>query len=42
MRGDELVLESDPNMLLKLLNEDLFLGGLTDKAFVSDAKAPRS
>lgn len=41
IRGDELLLPDDPSTLLKLLNEDLFLGGLTDMPFVSDNKAPR-
>jgi hypothetical protein len=35
------VLPDDPSGLLKLLNEDLFRGVLTDVPFVSDNKAPR-
>jgi hypothetical protein len=42
LRGDELLLGEDPTPLLKLLNEDMFRGGLTDVAFVSDNKAPRT
>jgi hypothetical protein len=42
LRGDELFLGTDPLPLLKLLNEDLFRGGLTDVPFVSDNKAPRT
>jgi hypothetical protein len=38
----ELIVPDDPSILLKLLNEDLFKGGLTDVAFVSDNKAPRT
>jgi len=37
----KLVLPDDPTLVLKLLNEDLFLGGLTDRPFISDHKAPR-
>jgi hypothetical protein len=41
LQGDQLLLGDDPTPLLKLLNEDLFRGGLTDVPFVSDNKAPR-
>jgi hypothetical protein len=42
LRGDELVFDqADPATLLKLLNEDLFLGGLTDEPFVVDRKSRR-
>lgn len=42
IRTDKLVFdEADPATLLKLLNEDLFLGGLTRTPFVVDRKAPR-
>ena len=41
IHGEELMLPDDPSGLLKLLNEDLFRGGLTDVPFVSDNKAPR-
>jgi hypothetical protein len=40
--GDELVVdEADPRALLDLLNEDLFVGGLTDVGFRSERKSPR-
>lgn len=42
LRGEHLLLGDDPTPLLKLLNEDLFRGGLTDVPFVSDNKAPRT
>jgi hypothetical protein len=42
LRGEQLLLGDDPTPLLKLLNEDLFRGGLTDVPFVSDNKAPRN
>lgn len=42
VRGDELVLPDNPSQLLKLLNEDLFRGGLTGVPFVSDNKEPRA
>jgi hypothetical protein len=42
LRGNELVFDqADPATLLKLLNEDLFLGGLTDEPFVVDRKSRR-
>jgi hypothetical protein len=41
LAGDELVVGDDPGPLLKMLNEDLFRGGLTNMAFVSDNKEPR-
>ena len=41
IEGEELVLPDNPSILLKVLNEDLFLGGLTDVPFVSDNKEPR-
>jgi hypothetical protein len=41
-KGDKLVFnEADPTTLLKLLNEDLFLGGLTDEPFAADRKRRR-
>jgi hypothetical protein len=41
--GDELVVdEADPRMLLDLLNEDLFVGGLTDAGFRSERKSLRA
>lgn len=43
IRGNKLVFdEADPALLLKLLNEDLFKGGLTDEAFIVDRKSARS
>jgi hypothetical protein len=40
--ADELVVdEADPRTLLELLNEDLFIGGLTDVGFRSERKSPR-
>jgi hypothetical protein len=42
IQADELIVPDDPSILLKLLNEDLFKGGLTDVPFVSDNKAPRA
>jgi hypothetical protein len=41
VEDDKLVLPENPFILLKVLNEDLFLGGLTDLPFVSDNKEPR-
>ena len=42
IKDDKLVIPDDPAILLKVLNEDLFTGGLTGVPFVSDNKAPRS
>ncbi len=43
VKGNKLVFgEADPALLLKLLNEDLFKGGLTDEAFVVDRKSART
>jgi hypothetical protein len=39
---DARVDEADSMALLDFLNEDLFTGGLTDAAFRSDRKSPRS
>jgi hypothetical protein len=39
--GDALLVSEDPGPLLKMLNEDLFRGGLTSMPFVSDNKEPR-
>ena len=42
VKGNELVFDdAEPATLLKILNEDLFRGGLTDEPFVADRKAPR-
>lgn len=41
LEGDELLVGDDPSPLLKMLNEDLFRGGLTSMPFVSDNKEPR-
>jgi hypothetical protein len=41
IKDDKLVIPDDPGILLKVLNEDLFTGGLTGVPFVSDNKAPR-
>lgn len=42
INGDELLVdEADPMMLLYLLNEDFFTGGLTASAFRSERKAAR-
>jgi hypothetical protein len=42
VRGNQLVFDqAEPATLLKLLNEDLFLGGLTDEPFVVDRKSRR-
>lgn len=42
VRANKLVFdEADPAMLLKLLNEDLFKGGLTDEGFIVDRKSAR-
>jgi hypothetical protein len=42
IKGNELVFDdADPATLLKILNEDLFRGGLTDEPFVADRKARR-
>jgi hypothetical protein len=41
VKGNELVFdEAEPAILLKVLNEDLVRGGLTDEPFVADRKAP--
>lgn len=41
IKGDELVVsEANADQLLKLLNEDLFTGGLTGDPFVTDGKEP--
>ncbi len=43
IRNGSLVFDdADPTTLLKLLNEDLFRGGLTDEPFVVDRKSPRT
>jgi hypothetical protein len=43
LKGDRLLVdEADPTTLLKLLNEDLFRGGLTDELFAADRKRRRS
>ncbi len=42
VKGNELVFDdADPATLLKILNEDLFRGGLTNEPFVADRKAHR-
>jgi hypothetical protein len=41
LAGDELLVGDDPGPLLRMLNEDLFRGGLTSVPFVSDNKEPR-
>lgn len=43
INGGKLVFDdADPTTLLKLLNEDLFKGGLTDEPFVVDRKSRRA
>lgn len=42
VKGNQLVFDdAEPATLLKILNEDLFRGGLTNEPFVADRKAPR-
>jgi hypothetical protein len=42
VKGNQLAFDdAEPATLLKILNEDLFRGGLTDEPFVADRKAPR-
>lgn len=42
IQNDQLVVDdTDPLTLLHLLNEDLFVGGLTDQPFRSERKSPR-
>jgi Domain of unknown function (DUF4868) len=42
VKGNELLFDdAEPATLMKILNEDLFRGGLTDEPFVADRKAHR-